>query len=59
VLDIELLLGQELANQQLTRCMDLSLQRSGENFTVKDLVEVARWGHFSSGDFPWERFERI
>lgn len=59
VLDIEGPAGQSLAADQLVRCIDLSLLRSGEHFPVDDLVEIARWGHFSRADLPWERMERL
>jgi len=51
--------GQDVSSAQIAGFMDLSLLRSGEHFQVPDLVEVARWGHFASADYPWERIERI
>jgi S-adenosylmethionine synthetase len=55
VLDLEVPPGQSVAAEQIARCMDLSLTRSGENFPVDNLVEVARRGHFHKADFPWEQ----
>ena len=35
---------------------DLSLEASGEGWTgVADLLDVARSGHFTNGDLPWEK----
>ena len=59
VLDIETPPGQNVSPEQLTRCMDLSLARSGEQFPVKNLVGLARWGHFSDSAYPWEKLGRI
>ena len=44
---------------KLAKRVDLSLVRSGENFCVSNLVEVARWGHFAAGDYPWEVLGRV
>ena len=59
VLDIETPPTQNVSPAQLTRCMDLRLARSGEQFPVENLVERARWRHFSDSDYPWERLGRI
>ena len=62
VLDIATPPGQEVAAQQvqhIARCMDLTLERSGESFPVDDLVELARWGHFERQDRPWEQLARL
>ncbi|GIS63667.1 MAG: hypothetical protein CM1200mP2_58920 [Planctomycetaceae bacterium] len=33
---------------------DLSLERSGDRYTgACDLVDIARFGHFTSADRPW------
>lgn len=45
--------------ERLGRCVDLTLKRSGECFGEGRLVEMARWGHLESGDYPWERVPRI
>jgi hypothetical protein len=59
VLNIEVPAGQSVVADQVAHCIDLSLLRSGEQFLVEDLVEVARWGHFEKADYPWERRGRI
>ena len=59
VVDIETPAGQGVSAQQVARCVDLTLERSGEDFRVVDLVEVARWGHFEKADCPWEQARRI
>ncbi len=51
--------GQLLDAALLEKIFDLSLKRSGTCFPVDDLVQVARWGHFSSPDLPWEAIELI
>jgi hypothetical protein len=33
---------------------DLSLLLSGTKFNTGELVELARWGHFSNAHLPWE-----
>jgi hypothetical protein len=38
---------------------DLSLLVSGAQFNPGGLMEVARWGHFSHAEFPWERVNRL
>lgn len=59
VLSIEAPDGKTIASDQLAQRVDLSLQRSGEQFLVDDLIEVARWGHFAKSDYPWEVLGRI
>jgi S-adenosylmethionine synthetase len=51
--------GQLLDAALLEKNFDLSLKRSGTCFPVDDLVQVARWGHFSSPHLPWEAIELI
>jgi S-adenosylmethionine synthetase len=51
--------GRFLDAAALESNFDLSLLRSGTAFPVDNLVELARWGHFSSPDLPWEKFELI
>ena len=37
------------------RLFNLSLDASGENWThAADLVNIARYGHFTDGDLEWE-----
>jgi S-adenosylmethionine synthetase len=43
----------------LAKNFDLSLLRSGTGFPVDGLVELARWGHFSLPELPWEKNELI
>ncbi len=59
VLNIEAPAGQSVVADQVARCIDLSLLRSGEHFSVVNLVEVARWGHFEKADYPWEQLGRL
>ena len=59
VLDIETPSGQSVSAENIARCMDLSLVRSGESFPVGNLIEVARWGHFERADYPWEQMGKI
>jgi S-adenosylmethionine synthetase len=59
LLDIETPVGQSVSAEQIARCMDLSLVRSGESFPVGNLVEIARWGHFEKADYPWEGIGKI
>ena len=59
VVDIATASGQCIDAERLAQCVDLTLARSGESFGEESLVEMARWGHFESGDHPWERVPRI
>jgi hypothetical protein len=59
VLDITTPEGVLVSAAKLAKRVDLSLARSGEHFRVPDLADVARWGHFATGDYPWEILERI
>jgi len=38
---------------------DLSLRHSGTQLMSTELVEVARWGHFTNPRLPWERGGRL
>ncbi len=38
---------------------DLSLLVSGTAFNPGGLIEVARWGHFSSAALPWEKVKKL
>jgi S-adenosylmethionine synthetase len=51
--------GKLLDVDKLVRHFDLSLLRSGTTFPVGDLVDVARWGHFTNGELPWEQISLI
>lgn len=48
---------------QARRCaalLDGTLRSSGERWSAcRDLVEVARWGHFTDPALPWEGFGRV
>jgi hypothetical protein len=35
------------------------LLRSGRDFAKADLLTLARRGHFSNPELPWERIERL
>jgi S-adenosylmethionine synthetase len=51
--------AQELDLAGWNQLFDLSLEASGEAWTNStDLIDVARFGHFTSGDRPWERRKR-
>ena len=54
VLEIAGAAGECVSAERVARCVDLTLEKSGEAFLVRDLVEVARWGHFEEGERPWE-----
>src|SRR5262249_22311996 len=43
----------------LASLFDLRLKASGIRFASSDLTEIARWGHFSSSQHPWERVPRM
>jgi S-adenosylmethionine synthetase len=48
--------AQQLDLAAWNQLFDLSLEASGEAWTNStDLITVARFGHFTSGDRPWER----
>ena len=51
--------GQLLDCSRLAALFDLSLLRSGTAYPEPDLVELARWGHFSHGAHAWERVEAL
>ena len=51
--------GKLLDAFRLEKSFDLSLLRSGCEFPVDGLVELARWGHFSVADLPWEKAVQI
>jgi len=59
VLDVVTSSDQPLAADQVARLLDLSLKRNGEHFALPELVEIARWGHFSRSDLPWETMGRV
>lgn len=60
VLQITDHLKRPLAAARVASWIDLSLKRSGEQFRSNgSLVELARWGHFSDAQLPWESFERL
>jgi hypothetical protein len=45
--------------ERVAGLIDLSLLRSGRDFAKVDLMTLARWGHFSNPELPWERIERL
>jgi S-adenosylmethionine synthetase len=50
--------GELSTSGALTEMIDLSLVHSGEKFSVpENLVELARWGHFTCGSPPWEKIK--
>lgn len=47
--------GRQLDTRAWSSLVDLSLAAAGEAWTgAADLVEVARWGHFTEAEAPWE-----
>jgi S-adenosylmethionine synthetase len=46
--------GIPLQVEHLVKNFDLSLNKSGDSFSRKDLTDIARWGHFSDATLPWE-----
>ena len=47
--------GRVLDAERWDGLFDLSLERSGDRYTgACDLVDIARFGHFTSADRPWE-----
>ena len=47
--------GQPIDTYPWQALFDLSLEASGQSWTdVADLVQVARFGHFTAGMLPWE-----
>ena len=59
VLNIETPGEQNVATAQVGRCVDLTIANSGEHFSEGELVEIARWGHFSNQVPPWEHLRCI
>jgi hypothetical protein len=51
--------GKLLDVDKLVKSFDLTLLRSGTSFPVEDLVDVARWGHFTNSELPWEQIKPI
>jgi hypothetical protein len=51
--------GRGLDVARLERAFDLSLLRSGTQYAVEGLRQVARWGHFAESSYPWERVEGL
>lgn len=45
--------------EKLQGHFDLSLLKSGTDFAVEDLVELARWGHFTDDSLPWETIKLL
>lgn len=46
--------GVPLQVEHLVKNFDLSLNKSGDCFSRKNLSDIARWGHFSDATLPWE-----
>ena len=46
--------GVPLQVEHVVKNFDLSLNKSGDSFSRKDLTDIARWGHFSDATLPWE-----
>ena len=46
--------GVALQVEQFVKNFDLSLNKSGDCFSRKDLTDIARWGHFCDATLPWE-----
>ena len=55
VLQIRNEVGDLHNSKALSEMVDLTLARSGEQFSIPDaLVVLARWGHFTDVGLPWE-----
>jgi S-adenosylmethionine synthetase len=59
VVDIATPSGRLASKEQVSDCVDLTLLRSGSDFNVEDLAEVARWGHFTDTSSAWELTRRV
>ena len=59
VLEIAGAAGESVSAERVAQCVDLTLEKSGEEFLVGDLVEVARWGHFETRGRAWEGMGQI
>jgi hypothetical protein len=46
--------GVPLRVEHVVKNFNLSLNKSGDSFSRKDLTDIARWGHFSDATLPWE-----
>lgn len=56
VLEIATDSGNLPASSALSEMVDLSLVRSGQQFSqTEHLVDIARWGHFTDDTMPWEK----
>lgn len=52
--------SQPLAIPRWAGLIDLSLEHAGERYTAShDLIDVARHGHFTSAERPWERIVTV
>jgi S-adenosylmethionine synthetase len=51
--------GQFASGDRIAQLVDLSLVASGLHSASIDLVPLARWGHFSDAQSPWERLPRV
>ncbi|NLY02435.1 MAG: methionine adenosyltransferase domain-containing protein [Rhodopirellula sp.] len=48
--------GQELDEARWGQLLDLSLEGLGERYALTtSLADIARWGHFTDADRPWEK----
>ena len=48
--------GRQLDATRWGQLLDLSLEGTGQRYAqTASLVEIARWGHFTAPDRPWER----
>lgn len=59
VIGIEDEAGRRLDGAMLSKHFDLSLKRSGEYYAGEELINIARWGHFSDVGYPWEAMCQI
>jgi S-adenosylmethionine synthetase len=51
--------GNGIDLDRIAGLIDLSLLRSGRDFAKADLLTLARWGHFSNPELPWERIDQL
>lgn len=51
--------GSAVKRDAIAASVDCSLGTSGMEFPIADLVEAARWGHFTHPGYPWERSAKL
>lgn len=59
VVEIATPFGRLATGKQVADCLDLTLLRSGMDFSVEDPIETARWGPFIDTRYAWESTKRM